>query len=268
MQPLFPSKQTEFATEAPGAACARLLVLVPAYNPGRILVETVRELLVFHPDVWLLVDGSTDGSDAGLELLFGGHPGFRLLRRANNLGKGATLIWGAQMAAKEKFTHILAFDSDGQHPPERVPDFRTLCQRNPDALIMGEPRFGPDAPVERVCFRFFVNTLVFVETFGRVRFDSLFGMRVYPLQSFLAVFAETDRGLRYDFETEIAVRLGWAAVPVVGVEVPVRYPRPAEGGVSHYRYLQDNLFLAWVHARLVLEALRRFFGGGAVPGAK
>jgi hypothetical protein len=29
----------------------------------------------------------------------------------------------------------------------------------------------------------------------------------------------------------------------------------AEGGVSHFRYLRDNLLLTWMHTRLVLELL-------------
>jgi hypothetical protein len=37
--------------------------------------------------------------------------------------------------------------------------------------------------------------------------------------------------------------------------VPVRYLSAAEGGVSHFRYLRDNLLLTWMHTRLVLELL-------------
>lgn len=266
MQSRSPLTRPQPSTQSFGAVNVRLVVLVPAYNPGGILIETVRALLAFHPDVWLLVDGSTDGSDLGIESKFRAHRGFRVLRRSRNLGKGATLLEGEKNADLQNFTHILTFDSDGQHPPEHVPEFRGLCQRFPEALIMGQPRFGSDAPFERVFFRWIANALVLLETFGRIRCDSLFGMRAYPIRSFLAAFAESAGGLRYDFDTEIAVRLGWAGLNVIGVGVPVCYPHREAGGVSHYRYVHDNLVLAWAHGRLLCDALVRFLRGRLPKG--
>jgi hypothetical protein len=37
----------------------------------------------------------------------------------------------------------------------------------------------------------------------------------------------------------------------------VRYFRPEEGGVTHFRYLRHNLLLTWMHIRLLLESLLR-----------
>jgi hypothetical protein len=156
------------------------------------------------------------------------------------------------------FTHVLCFDADGQHPAGRVPDFRALSQTYPGSLVMGEPRFGSDAPVERVYFRRLANALARVETGGRLRWDSLFGMRVYPLHSLLEAFSKTSRARGYDFDTEIAVRMVWAGVEVVGIGTRVRYPKPLEGGVSHFHYLRDNLLLAGMHGRLLAEGLLRF----------
>jgi hypothetical protein len=64
-------------------------------------------------------------------------------------------------------------------------------------------------------------------------------------------------GRRYDFDTEAAVRLGWAGVPPLNVAAPVRYFSRAEGGVSHFHYLRDNLTLVWMHTRLIVELLFR-----------
>ena len=32
----------------------------------------------------------------------------------------------------------------------------------------------------------------------------------------------------------------------------MRYLRPEEGGVSHFRYWRDNALLSWMHFRLML----------------
>jgi hypothetical protein len=37
----------------------------------------------------------------------------------------------------------------------------------------------------------------------------------------------------------------------------VRYLRPEEGGVSHFRYWRDNALLSWMHLRLMLGFLGR-----------
>jgi hypothetical protein len=53
--------------------------------------------------------------------------------------------------------------------------------------------------------------------------DSLFGMRVYPIQDLMAVMHSTRWARRFDFEPEIAVRMAWRAVPVLNIPTPVRY---------------------------------------------
>jgi hypothetical protein len=62
---------------------------------------------------------------------------------------------------------------------------------------------------------------------------------------------------RYDFDAEAAVRLCWRGVRPINLAAPVRYFRPEEGGVSHFRYLRDNVLLTWMHVRLILEGLVR-----------
>jgi hypothetical protein len=37
----------------------------------------------------------------------------------------------------------------------------------------------------------------------------------------------------------------------------VRYFRPDEGGVSHFRYLRDNTLLTWMHTRLFIGFVLR-----------
>lgn len=233
----------------------RLLVLVPAYNPGVLLESTLRSVLKFHPDVWLLVDGSTDGSDELLEGHFVDSAGFRVIRYRSNRGKGATVLEGARIAFEEKFTHVLCFDADGQHPPDRIPEFREASQRSPGAIVMGQPLFGRDAPLERVYFRRIGNFCARLETGGHFRWDSLFGMRVYPVGPLLEAFRQTRRGRGYDFETEIAVRMIWNGLSVMGIHVPVLYPDRAEGGVSHFSYVRDVLLLVGTHVRLLWGAM-------------
>ena len=49
------------------AASATHLVLIPSYNPGSKVYETVRTARQHWNPVWVVVDGSNDGSAEGLQ---------------------------------------------------------------------------------------------------------------------------------------------------------------------------------------------------------
>ena len=48
-------------------------VMIPSYNTGPILRKTVTEALSEWQDVFVIIDGSTDGSDDDLESLSNNH---------------------------------------------------------------------------------------------------------------------------------------------------------------------------------------------------
>lgn len=233
------------------------LLLVPTYNTGRILPRTVADLLAHWPDLWVVVDGSRDGSAELLAPLAAWHPGLRVLSLPENRGKGAALLHGVEAAVREGFTHVLTVDADGQHPADLVPHFLELAARHPQAALMGRPVFGPEAPQVRVQGRKLSNFMTHVETLAWGIPDSLFGMRLYPVDAFLQAFRATRWGRRFDYDAELAVRLAWQGVPMLTVPVPVRYLTSAEGGVSQFRYLRDNALLTWMHARLLSGAILR-----------
>ncbi len=62
---------------------------------------------------------------------------------------------------------------------------------------------------------------------------------------------------RFDFDPEVAVRLCWRGVKPVNLPAPVRYWSLEEGGVTHFRYLRDNVLLTWMHMRLFVGFVLR-----------
>jgi glycosyltransferase involved in cell wall biosynthesis len=229
----------------------RPVILIPSYNTGRLLETTVSQALAQWPDVWVIMDGSTDGSADALDSLCQNHPGLKILSLPVNQGKGAAVLAGAQAAQLAGFTHALTMDADGQHPADWIPKFMELARTHPAAVLMGTPVFGPEAPLVRVRGRQISNLWSHVETLGWGIGDSLFGMRLYPLPELLEAFRGTRFARRFDFDTEVAVRVCWRGVPVLNVPTPVRYISAAEGGVSQFRYVRDNALLTWMHARLM-----------------
>ena len=178
--------------------------------------------------------------------------GLRVLALPANQGKGAAVLHGIEQAAREGFTHALTLDSDGQHPAHLIPAFMQASQARPDAMVLGVPQFGAEAPRIRVLGRKISNGWANLETLGAGIGDSLFGFRVYPIAPLARVMRGQRFMRRFDFDPEAAVRLAWAGVPAINLPAPVRYFTPEEGGVSHFKYLRDNALLTWMHTRLFL----------------
>ena len=231
------------------------LVILPTYNTGPRLREVVAEVLCHWQPVLVVVDGSTDGSAEPLLELAKTEPALTVLTLPYNSGKGAAVLAGAQAAVARGFTHALVMDADGQHPAGSIVEFMTASQQQPRALVLGRPIFPANIPPERRHGRKLSVALVHLELLGWAIDDPLFGFRVYPLAPLLTALAPRRSGRRYDFDTEAAVRLGWAGIPPLNLPAPVRYFSRAEGGVSHFHYLRDNATLAWMHARLITELL-------------
>jgi len=231
------------------------LVLLPTYNTGPRLREVVAEALRHWQPVLVVVDGSTDGSERPVLELAQGEPALTVLRLPANAGKGAAVLAGARAAQARGFTHALVMDADGQHPAGSIAEFMAASLRHPAALVLGRPVFPANIPAERLHGRKLSVGLVHFELLGAGIADPLFGFRVYPLAPLLAVLGPRRGGRRYDFDTEAAVRLGWAGVPPHNLSAPVRYFSRAEGGVSHFHYVRDNVTLVWMHTRLICELL-------------
>jgi glycosyltransferase involved in cell wall biosynthesis len=233
------------------------LILIPSYNTGGKVLQTVWEARREWNPVWVVVDGSTDGTLDALNALAANDPGLRILALPHNQGKGAAILHGLREARIAGYTHVLAMDADGQHPAGKIHQFMEASAANPEAQILGMPVFDATAPRERVYARRIVNWWANLETLWAGIGDSLFGFRVYPIAPLLDIMEGQPWMRRYDFDSEAAIRLCWRGINPINFAVPVKYFRPEEGGVSHFRYGRDNVILFCMHVRLLIESILR-----------
>lgn len=233
------------------------LVLIPSYNPGEKVFNTVIEARQYWNPVWVVVDGSTDGSTDKLLTMAEQDDGLRVIVLPENQGKGAAVLHGLDEAAQAGFTHVLTMDSDGQHPAERIPVFMAASSSQPESMILGMPIFDASAPRLRVNGRKISNMWANLETLWMGIGDSLFGFRVYPVDPLRQIMRKQHWMRHFDFDPEAVVRLCWRGVKPINLAAPVRYYTIEEGGVSHFRYLRDNILLTWMHSRLLFGFLIR-----------
>lgn len=233
------------------------VLLIPSYNTGPKVYETVAAARAQWNPVWVVTDGSTDGTPAGLKAMAEKDPGLVVIALPANVGKGAALLHGLERAQAAGFTHALTMDSDGQHPAALIPAFMQASLARPETMVLGRPVFDASAPLLRVRGRRVSNWWTNLETLGAGIADSLYGFRVYPIAALVAVMRRQPWMRRFDFDTEAVVRLAWRGVKPVNLDAPVKYLTAEEGGVSHFRYVRDNALLSWMHFRLMLEFVLR-----------
>jgi glycosyltransferase involved in cell wall biosynthesis len=103
----------------------RLAVVTPAYQAERHLRATVERLLsAAVPGLeWIFIvdDGSRDGTRAAAEALARAHPPVTVISRAANGGYGAAMKDGLAAARRAGAEVVAGVHADGQYSPEVLP---------------------------------------------------------------------------------------------------------------------------------------------------
>jgi len=232
-------------------------VLIPSYNTGPRLFDTVATIRRQDRPVWVVIDGSTDGTGEDLARIATDDPGLHVHVLPRNGGKGAAILHGLHAIQADGYTHVVTVDADGQHCAEHIDALISLSRQHPDAMVLGVPIFDASAPAIRIAghriAHFWANLVTLRSGIG----NSLFGFRVYPVAPLVRTFNETRWMRGFDFDSEAVIRLSWHGVPAINLPTPVRYFRRAEGGVSHFKYVRDNLLLVGMYMRLILTLIHR-----------
>jgi len=98
----------------------RTVIVIPAYNEEQRIGRVMGELVHAGYEVIVIDDASSDKTAEVAE----GFPVY-LSRQVINLGQGAALKTGTELAIKKGFEIIVHFDADGQH---RIEDIGKLIE--------------------------------------------------------------------------------------------------------------------------------------------
>jgi glycosyltransferase involved in cell wall biosynthesis len=227
-------------------------LLIPIYNHKDTIGAVLDSLAHLELPCLVVDDGSDEATQETLRGERARRPWVELSRLPMNRGRGAALRHGYCRAAERGYSHIVQLDADGQHDPADVPKFLDAARRQPEALVLGRPIFGPASPRARRYGRRLSQAFVWAVTGSFAIEDPLCGFRCFPLRRTVPLLDAVSLGDRMEFDPEIVVRLAWDGVPIVNVPTRVRY---FTGGLSNFRIVRDNALIVRAYARLVLARL-------------
>ncbi|MFO7654717.1 MAG: glycosyltransferase family 2 protein [Candidatus Krumholzibacteriia bacterium] len=246
----------------------RLAVVVPAFNEAESLPELVERIAgVVEPlgwsyEVWLVDDGSVDGSDRVIADLAARRPEVRGLSLSRNYGKAAALAAGFAAVAAD---WVITMDADLQDDPEEIPRLVEKLEEGYD-LVSGWKQARKDSFVKNQTSRLF----------NRVT-GAMCGLRLHDFNCGLKAYrGEVTRWVRLYGEMHRYVPAMAHLAGFRVTELPVRHHARKYGRTKYgmNRFLNgflDLLTVYFLHARgsSPLHFFGRlgawlFAGGGAI----
>jgi glycosyltransferase involved in cell wall biosynthesis len=119
----------------------RVFVLIPAYNAA----ETVADVFARVPPeaqaritrFVAINDGSTDQTGEILGRIADREPKLQVIQRTANFGYGAAVCRLLQEGVRGEADVAIVLHSDGQYPPEKIPEILSIFDRDEADLVQG-----------------------------------------------------------------------------------------------------------------------------------
>lgn len=231
-----------------------MIVLVPAYEPDRRLVDLVGALCASADiDGLVVVD---DGSGPGYSDVFvaAAAAGAEVLHLPENRGKGYALKHGyAHIAAEHPGHVVVCADCDGQHTPADIMTVGRATSESTGDIVLGVRRFTGKVPFKSRLGNGLTRVLFSMST-GRDVTDTQTGLRAYrPEMLQWLVDVEGDR---FEYELEVLLRAKKAGFGMREVPIETIY---LEGNKStHFRPIVDSLRVYGPLVRFCMSSISAF----------
>lgn len=209
--------------------------VIPTYQNAKTLLQVVADVHRVVDTVFVVDDGSNDGTAALLDKATGNERPEKVLTHPKNCGKGAALKTGLTYARQQGFRYAVTVDADGQHRANDIPALLKAVEEEPDALAIGSRGLQHEnMPAKSTFANRFSNFWFALQTLQRLP-DTQSGLRIYPLRRLHGL---RWMSARYEAELTLLVFSAWAGVKLLPVPVSVYYP-PRDQRVTHFRPGRD-----------------------------
>lgn len=224
----------------------QLAAVVPCYNAGGRVRAVVMQLKGLLDRVFIVDDGSTDGSAQSVDDLDA-----TLLTFHENRGKGFAMLAGFQAALElPDISAVVVVDADGQHDPDELPRLYAAFVEQRADLLIGARTLERDQVPWASWFGNSVTALLTRVLLRRAIPDTQSGYRIHSRRFLEDVLAAIPGG-RY--ETEMAILSKAARESYRLVSEPIRTIYEEDNRSSHFKKIRDSYR---IYRTFLLAALR------------
>lgn len=191
------------------------VIIIPVFNSANRLAILIDKIRSLYSIPIIIVD---DGSEPPVINNFS-YSNVEYIVNKENLGKGAALRKGLELAFNKSYTHGITMDSDLQHQPESLELF--LSVDDSVSLVYGRRQFNKTMPFPRKVSNFFSSIIISTLSRNKI-FDSQCGFRRYRLVDYHN-FKYIERG--FQFESEVLMKFLRKGLIVKHVKIPTIYDK-------------------------------------------
>jgi glycosyltransferase involved in cell wall biosynthesis len=230
--------------------------VIPAYNPGKVVINVVSEVGK-NVDLVVLVDDGCDSENKAFLEQCTHMNNVRLLSFAENRGKGYALISGLKEALKNSPDYIFTIDSDGQHDPKSILKFKEFVAyiNPPTDLIIGVRNTISKSPLRSKIGNVFTANL-FNFIFRKTLVDTQSGFRLLSADFAKSVISNVRPG-RYETEMNMLVYAVDSNRNITDIGIDAIYIDNNKN--SKFRPFQDSLLVLLPLFKYAWIALISFF---------
>ena len=198
---------------------SRWLTALPVYNEVRYVDAVLDEVSEYSPEILVVDDGSTDGTGE----LLAARNDIHVVRHPQNRGYGAGLKTAFEFAVRNGYDYLVTIDCDGQHEPQRIPEFVAACRTAwtlcPAAVTCSTSPATAEPPADRQR----INRQITDELNRRLGLDltdAFCGFKAYRVSA-LRTCDLTETG--YAMPIELWVQAVAAGLKIIELPVPLIY---------------------------------------------
>lgn len=193
-----------------------ICVLIPSYNEARSIGLIVSRLRVLDFTVYVVDDGSVDGTAAIAQ-----SAGADVIAHEKNMGKGASLREGFKHILSNKdFDVVIVMDGDGQHKVDDIDNFLIRADETGADIVIGNRMLDTASmPLVRIWTNRFMSGLL-SKMCGQNIPDTQCGFK-FIKRRVLEDIRFTS--LHYDIESELIVKAGRRGFKIESVPIATVY---------------------------------------------
>jgi glycosyltransferase involved in cell wall biosynthesis len=211
-------------------------LFVPAYNAAshiRTVIDRIPPQLWRRiRTVWIINDGSNDGTDAVIEALSRRHEAIHPVHWTANRGYGAAVRQGLLLCKDDGCDYAACVHADGQYPPEAVSEFVEAMRLQSIDLMQGSRiASGTALSGGMPLYKYIAGRLLTAlenATFRLRMSDYHSGFLVYSRKS-LETLPFHRLSTSFDFDLEVIASARTQGLSIGELPIPTRYA----GEVSH-----------------------------------